>query len=180
MKKLSMFAIVGVLATSLTLGGCSTSQFDAVLNVIGPAIADIIQIVAIVKGAPANTSIVTKIDADVAAVEKLDADFVAAGSAAQPGIQAAIQAGFQTLNADLGSVFTVAQVSDPATQAKISALVSLVETGVNLAEATINAAAPAQAKASLTAKALKHSFNAMLVSPVPNAAVNAFTAKHKI
>jgi hypothetical protein len=179
MKKFSTLAIVTVLACSLTLGGCSTAQFDAFLNVIGPAVADIIQIIAIVKGTPANLTPVTKIDADVAAVETLYHDFLAAGTAAQPGIQADINAGFTTLNADLGSVFTVAQVSNPNTQAKITALVSLVETGVNLAEAVVNTKGPS-ATETFTAKQLKSSFNQVLTAKTGNSSVDAFTAKHKI
>lgn len=179
MKKLSKFAILGVLVASLSLAGCSTAQFDAFLNVIGPAVSDIIQIIAIVKGTPADLTPVAKIDADVAAVEKLYSDFQAAGTSAQPGVQAAINAGFTTLNADLGQVFSLAQVSNPASQAKITALVSLVETGVQLAEGVVNTKGP-HVSETFTAKQLKSSFNQVLTAKTGNSAVDAFTAKHKI
>jgi hypothetical protein len=186
MKKFLAFLITPVLALTL-LTACNMSQFDAVLNEIGPAVATILQIIAIVKGTPANTAVASKISSDVAGVEKLYNDFEAADAASAPGVRADIQAGFNTLNADLSSVLAIAQVSDPNTQAKVTALINLTETAVQIAEAAVPPApGPAPAKALkaatnyMTAKQLKQSFNSILVAKTGNVAVDNFTAKHKL
>jgi hypothetical protein len=162
--------------------GCSQSQFDAYLNVIGPAVLDVLQIVAVFSGKAANTSISDKVSADVAAIEKLYADYQSAAASQKAGVQGEIQAAFTTLNSDLGSVFQLAQVSDKNTQAKITVLVGLIETGVNLALAVINPPVAAASlkgaqSPSLTAAQLVSSFNATLTAKTGNAKVDALTPK---
>lgn len=181
--KLSKIILALVLIfTTLAMTSCSVSQFDAVLNEIGPAITTIIEIVAIVKGVPANTAVASKVSADVAAIEKLQTDLQSAEAASKPGIEASLNVGFSVLNSDLGSVFAVAQVSDQNTQAKITALVGLVETAVTIAEAAIPSSAVKLGKKApnLTASALIDSWNHVLVAKTGNSAVDAYTGKHKL
>jgi hypothetical protein len=188
-KKFLALLLVPALAISLTMTACNMSQFEAVLNEIGPAIATILQIIAIVKGTPANTTLASKVSADVAGVEKLYNDFESADAASAPGIRADLQAGFTTLNGDISTIFNIAQVSDPNTQAKITALINLTETAVQIAEAAVPPApGPAPAKVSaaktaaiyMSAKQLKSSFNSILVARTGNSQLDAWTAKHKI
>src|SRR6185312_2379791 len=110
--------------------GCTfnASQFEQVLNEVAPAVQTIIEIIALVQNKPANVAISTKIGADTAALEKMYADFQAAQPANKADVEKEINAGFTALNADLSSVFAVAQVSDANTQAKVTALISLIQT----------------------------------------------------
>ena len=183
MKKviLSAFLALMLAFTTVFTGGCTQAEFQAVLNEVGPAVSTILQIVALIKGTPANTSIVTKVDADVAALNKLYTDFQAAEVANQGNIRNEINAGFATLQSDLSSVFAIAQVSDVNTQAKITALVGLILSAVEIAEAAIPGSAVAASKpVGLDANSLVDSYNKVLVAKTGNAAVDAFTAKHKI
>lgn len=177
MRKVLICILCGVIA----LGGCSVSQFNQVLNEIAPAVTTIIEIVALVKGTPADTTPVAKVSADVSALESLDVDFTNASANAQPGIETQINAAFTTLEGDLSDIFTLAQVSDPATQAKVSALVALVNTAVQIAESAIpNASADQVRNLQLTANGLVDSYNKVLVAKTGNAKLDAFTAKHRI
>lgn len=183
MKQYKIVLLALVLCLSITITACSVSQFDAVLNEIGPAITTILEIVAIIKGVPANTSLPAKVAADVTAIENLDNSLNSALASAQPGIEGDIHAGFSVLNADLNSVFTLAQVSDPSTQAKITALVSLAQTAVGIAEAAIpNPASKftASAPQHMTASYMIKTWNRILVTKTGNPAVDTYTKKHKL
>ncbi|MGB6624712.1 MAG: hypothetical protein WBE43_07985, partial [Candidatus Acidiferrales bacterium] len=155
--------------------------FEAVLNEVGPAASTIIQIIALVKGDPANVTPVTKIDADVAALEKLYTDFAAATAANKGSIAAEINGDFGTLNSDLSSVFAIAQVSDKNTQAKITALIGLIQSAVQIAEAAIPSPNPAAvAPAKLNASSLVDSFNKILVAKTGNAVIDRATPCMKL
>lgn len=183
MKKviLSAFLALMLAFTTVFSGGCSVAEFDAVLNEVGPAVSTILQIVAIFKGVPANVSVVSKINADVKSLQSLFADFQAADVANKGSVEKEINGMFATLQADLGAVFSIAQVNDPNTQAKISALIGLVNSAVQIAEAAIPSSAAAASKpVALDANSLVDSFNKVLVAKTGNKAVDAFTAKHKI
>lgn len=178
-----------VLSLALSIQGCSFSvpQFEAVLNEIGPAVLTILEIVSIFKGTPVNSALPSKINADVAGLEKLYSDFQAAQAAAKPGIQGDIASGFDVLNADLGTAFSIAQVSDPNTEAKITALIGLVQTGVGIAEAIVPAPSPAPVTAKavvstpLSASAIADSWNKILTAKTGNVKVDAYTkTAHRI
>ncbi|MGH9727504.1 MAG: hypothetical protein ACRD4V_02795 [Candidatus Acidiferrales bacterium] len=181
---LTVFLISGlVLLPTVGLTGCNASQFETVLNEVGPAIGTILQIIAIVKGGAANLSLSSKVGADVAGIEKLYADFEAANSASKGAIKAEINAGFTTLNADLGTVFAIAQVSDKNTQAKITALIGLVQSAIAIAEAAMPSSSPSAAVVtplSLDANSLVSSFNKILVAKTGNPAVDRATPHMKL
>jgi hypothetical protein len=170
------------LAISLVFAGCSVSQFEAVLNEIAPAVLTILQIVQLLKGGTVNTAAVSKISADVAGLEKLYSDWQAADAANQGSVAGQINAGFSVLTQDLTQVLSIAQVSDPNTQAKITALIGLIETAVNIAEAAIPAtkARATLTAIELTANGLADSYDKILVARTGNATVDAFTPHHKI
>lgn len=161
-----------VLIASLAFAGCTTAQFIQVLNEVPPAISTILQIIALAENKPANTALPAKIAGDVATLEKLYYDFQAAKIDMRPGIESDIGGAFLALNQDLSMVLKMAQVSNPNTQAKITALISLVETAVQIAEAAIPASAKSAtlAPVHLNASAVVDSFNKILVAKtgVPN------------
>ena len=171
------------LCMSLVVVGCNVSQFEAVLNEVGPAVSTIIQIVALVRGTPADTTIASKVSADVASIESIYNDWTIASAQAKPGLEGQIDAGFVTLNSDLNQVFSVAQVSDQNTQAKVTALVGLIETAVHIAEAAIptpTGRLMAKNPPSMSANQLVDSYNKILVAKTGNKSVDAFTPKHKL
>jgi hypothetical protein len=183
-KKKSILAIA-LCCVLITVGCISASQFEAILNEIGPAVSTIIQIVALVENTPANTNAATKVSSDVAGIETIYNTWVTASATAQPGLEGEIDAGFTTLNTDLSSIFSIAQVSDPNTQAKVSALISLVQTAVGIAEAMIPSPAgrlmAVKTKNNkLTVNQMVDSWNGVLVAKTGNVAVDEFTPKHKL
>lgn len=184
MKRIITSVMLSIMLLFSTFSaGCSVSQFEQALNEVGPAVATILQIVALIKGSPADLSLAAKIDADTANLEKLYSDFQSAEAANKGNVAAQINASFAVLQADLGTVFAVAQVSDKDTQFKISALLGLITSAVHIAEAAVihPAAMAAGPKAlRLDADSLRDSFNTILVAKTGNAQVDSFTAKHKL
>ncbi len=176
-------ALAILLACTMFATACTMSQFDAVLNQIGPAITAIIDIIAIVRGTPANLNIASKVSADVAGIEKLQTDLAKATSTSAPGIKADINAGFTVLTADLSTVYAMADVKDPNTQAKISALIALCDSAVQIAEAAIPSSAvlvSAKTVPNLTASDLVASWNKILIAKTGNKAVDSYTSKHEL
>lgn len=184
MKKriLSLVLMSCMIFATVPMTGCNQSQFDAVLNEVGPAVSTILQIVILVKGGTLNTSLVAKITADTASLKSLYNDFSAANSTdSKTSIEAAIATNFATLNADLGTVFALAQVSDPNTQAKVTALIGLVESAVQIAEAAIpSTKAQAIRPLALNPSSLVDSYNKILVAKTGNAKVDAATPNMEI
>lgn len=183
MKNFTSKAVLAVLLSfTVLVAGCSVSQFEAVLNEIGPAVSTVIQIIAISKGTPADLTPVVKIATDVKTLETLYSDYQSVSAATQPTVAGHINSAFTVLNGDLASIFSATQVSDPQTQAKITALVALIQTGVNIAEAAVPSAnAKLQLKGShLTASDLADSFDKVLTAKTGHPEIDNFTSKHQI
>ena len=185
MKKKSILSgiLACVLALTLTLSGCSFSAtFEAVLNEVAPAVLDVLQIVSIVNGIPVNPATVAKIDADVAALNKLYEDYEAAKKAGTDtsALAADIDAGFVVLNADLATIFSVAQVSDPVTQMKIAALILIIESAVHIAESILKPSAASLNEKALSPSDLAESYNKVLTAKTGNKAVDDYTKKHLV
>lgn len=137
MKSLSKMLLAVVLSCSLVVAGCSLAQFDSVLNEVGPAVGDVLSILSAFGVDPAP-NIQAKVDSDVAALEKLYSDFESAKSASDAaGIQTDLNAAFSTLNSDLSTVFSAAQVSNPNTQKELTVIVGSVGALVSIAEAIV-------------------------------------------
>lgn len=174
--------LVAMLGVIIPLQGCSSSTFISVLNEIAPAVTDVLQIVALLKDKSVDTSLPAKISADVAALESLYSAFETADASAKGNIKAEIQAAFTTLNSDLSAIFTLAQVSDPMTQAKITALIGLIQVAVSIAEAVISSVdlAKTSSPSIVTASELAVAYDRILVAPTGNAKVDAYTKTHLI
>jgi hypothetical protein len=185
-KVLSVFlSLLLVLGVTFTNAGCSTVEFTTVLNEVGPAVGVILQIVALSSGKTVGAGLQAKVTADSAALNTLITTFDAAAAADKGSIQAEVNGAFATLQQDLSQVFTLAQVSNPATQAKIASLITLVQGLVQIAEAAIPAPA-ATATASATVKRTPVSasefvstWNKTLTAKTGDAKVDAYTAKHQ-
>lgn len=176
-NKVLALVLVGCLALTTA---CSSAQFISVLNQVTPAVTAILQIVALLSNKPADSSLAAKVGSDVAALTKLYTDFAGADAISKPGIQTQINAAFVVLNGDLGIIFQLSHVADPNTQAKLTALIALITTAVNIAEATINGAKSATLNSNLDASSLTSSFDSILTAKTGNVAVDALTPKLKL
>ena len=176
MKKFLVVILAGVLVFTTA---CNSAQFIAVLNEVTPAVTAILQIIALLENKPADTSLAAKVGSDVAALTKLYTDFAGADAISKPGIQTQINATFGVLNNDLGTILQLAQVSNLATQAKLTALVALITESVQIAQAFINPT-PAARQGTLNAEALQSSFNSILVAKTGDRSVDTLTPKLKL
>ena len=190
---LKYVCLVTVLGMSMITVGCTAAQWEAALNEIGPAVGVIVEIVAISKGGTANLSSVTKIEADTAALDTIITSFQAANNpATKQSLAAQINANFTTLQNDLNDVYTLSNVSDPVTQNKITLEIGLVVGLIQIVEAAIPGVITTQ-PASLTvgreaAKSAQFTsvdqfvadYNANLIAPTGNKAVDKYTKAHQL
>ena len=175
--------LVGI--TSFGTAGCTAAEFTTVLNEIGPAVGVILQIVALAKGVPVTGSLQAKVTADSAAANTLIVSLSTSATANKGSVVNEINGAFTTLEADLGSVFTLAQVSDPNTQAKLTSLIGLVQGLVQIAEAAVPAAAPVATTASarvsappVTSAEFINTWNATLTAKTGITKIDQWTAKN--
>jgi hypothetical protein len=166
---------------------CSTawvSTLDSILAAAAPALINILQIVAVANGQPANSNLAAKISADATIIKTLAADFAKASSGSAPGVCQQLQAAVNAYQADQQLVLQVAQVSDSNTQTKITLLAGLVAGTVNAITAVIpSCQAKAQGFKALPPYRLStftDHYNSILVAPTGNAAVDAATQKLKL
>ena len=183
MKK--MLAVVVSLAMFCT--GCSTawvSTLDCLLAAAAPALTNILQIAAVANGRPMNSGLATKISADAAAIKTLAGDFARVSKESAPGVCHALTAALNVYESDQQLVLQVAQVADPATQMKIKLLTDLVASTIQAITAVIpSCGAPAQGNKvapPYNVAGFTESYNAILVAPTGNAAVDAATQNLKL
>jgi hypothetical protein len=180
-----------LLFTGFTQSGCSAAQFTTVLNEVGPALGVVLQIIAISQGVPANAALLAKVTADTNALNTLYPAFVSAATANKGNVEAQINAEFQVLETDIGEVFTLAHVTNPATQTKVTTLIGLVQGLVQIAEGFVPHPAPALAVSRArgvtsaqntpvpTAAEFEKTWNQVLTAKTGEAKVDAYTAKHR-
>ncbi len=178
------FMVSIALMLAIVCSGCSTAwivTLDSILAAAAPALINILQIVAVAQGAPLNTSLVTKINSDAGVLKTLAADFAKASSASTPGVCQQLQAAIGVYAGDQQLVLQAAQVNDPNTQIKITALVDLVAGTVSAITAAIpscqNVAAPSARNlaAPFHIKSFVQDYNKLLVARTGNDAVDAAT-----
>lgn len=160
------------------------SQFDQYANQIVPAVNSILAILQLF-GVVNQAALPAKVAADVSAAEQLVADFAKPG--ADPSIRGEITAKEAALNADLQLILGLVQVKDPAAQAKITALVTLVEAAIAEGFALVPQSTSPAAVTVATARAAKFqskdfvgSFNKSLTGKTGNADLDKLTPKLKL
>jgi hypothetical protein len=179
-----------VLCLSITLTACSAawvSTATTIISVAGPALINILEIVAVANGQAVNQQTVAKVNSDVANIKQLLTAFASASSSAAPGVCSQLQAALTTYQADQQLILSVAQVSDPATQTKIQLLSGLVTGTVQAIFAVLpQCQAPASGKfGTISAPPVKvknfvKTYNAILVAKTGNIAVDNLTSKRKL
>lgn len=191
MKKiLSLVLALGMaVSTTLVTSGCSFSNFvseaDNYLNQVVPSVNAILAILNLF-GVTKSPVAPAKVGQDVANVETLLNDLASAPFSSQAAIYANIQTAEGVLNQDLADIFSVAQVSDKQTQAKVTALISLVEAAIAEGFALVPAPSPspklelakhASAVYKFESKDYVGSFNKILTAKTGNESVDKATGK---
>jgi hypothetical protein len=181
--------LVVALTFAMLCTGCSTawvSTLNSILAVAGPALINILQIVAIANNQPMNSALANKINVDAAAVKTLAADFAKASSNSAPGVCLQLEAAVSSYQADQQLVLQVAQVSDASTQTKITlltdsiastlgAITALIPTCADTTDFQMMKTAPSESFSTFAAR-----YNSILVAKTGNAAVDTLTPKLKL
>lgn len=157
----SFIAISLILCMTLFNVGCNGSEFDRALDQVGPAVSAIASIIGVATGKPVSQALVDKVYQDAALVKKLKNDF----SKGKGSTVDQINTAFAVLQADIADVFKLAQVSNPQTQVKITALVTLVNTLVIIIESFLPAHVQADLPKDVSEKTFVTAFNAALAIP---------------
>lgn len=152
LMKNKLLAVVMILAFGLNSTGCSTawlSTFDGYLQVAGPILIQILDIISLAKGTPVPAQLEAKITADQASVNALAASVQSAASSDVQGTCAQFNLAVQTFAGDLSAIEQLANVSNASSQAEISAAISIAQQAIAEIEAPIAAcqATPGQAQA---------------------------------
>lgn len=147
-----VLAVVMILAFGLNSTACSTtwlSTFDGYLQVAGPILIQILDIVALAKGTPVPAQLEAKITADQASLNSLAASVQSAASTNVQGACAQFNLAVQTFAGDLSAIEQLANVSNSATQNEINAAVSIAQQAIAEVETPIAAcqSAPGQTAA---------------------------------
>lgn len=116
------------------------------LTIVQPLVATLLAFTVGAPAAAAATAVIAKIQAAVAAVAQVSADIKAGTMSASTGTQKAT-AVLKTVQADLGTVLSASQIKDPATSAKITAIVDSVDSTITELIANLGTSAAVPAKA---------------------------------
>jgi len=173
MNRKSLYLAV-ILCASMLLTSCSAawvSTLDTILAAAAPALINILQIIAIAESKPFHAELATKINSDAATIKQLAGDFASASAASAPGVCQQLNAAVGVYTQDQQAVLALAQVSDSATQEKITVLAGLVTSTIG----AITAVLPP-----LNVRKFVSGYNAALTAKTGNAAVDALTPKLKI
>jgi hypothetical protein len=181
--------LVTVLFLAVFDTACSTawvSTLDSILAAAAPALINILQIVAVANGQPANSNLAAKINTDATVIKTLAGDFAQASSGSASGICQQLQAAVNAYQTDQQLVLQAAQVSDSNTQAKIMLLTDLVTGTVDAIAAVIPSCENTASLHNMNAmppysiSTFAAHYNRILVTPTGNAAVDAATQKLKL
>jgi hypothetical protein len=169
----------------MLLTSCSAawvSTLDTILAAAAPALINILQIIAIAESKPFHAELATKINADTATIKQLASDFASASGAA-PGVCQQLNAAVGVYTQDQQEVLALAQVSDSATQQKITVLAGLVTSTIGAITAVLPQCQNPSGKMAtppLNVRKFVTDYNAALTAKTGNAAVDALTAKLKL
>ena len=160
--KLKRSILAGVLAVTLCATACSTSwvsQAIAITNALLPVAVNVIQLVTAMQGAGASSTDValaqkwaTAVSADLTVVQTALNQYNKAAAADKPGFLSKLNDALQVASGDLATLLPALHITNPQTQAKVTAMVGLVGAEVSAIEALVGAA---QGKTSITRGASK-------------------------
>lgn len=176
---------LSVLCFMVYMAACDTSwvgEANSIITQLAPAIGGILSLLmafGVSKVTPADITIVQNVSSeavnDLAKVKALIEQYSVAETAAKPGVLAQIETIVKTIVDNYSTILPSLHITDAATQAKVEAIVGLVESEL---ESLLNVIPAIQGKMSLSqvvlplnAKQFKKHYNRTMQSVWPKAAV---------
>jgi hypothetical protein len=130
-RLISIFAVLD-LCLLMTACGDWESQASSIITLLGPAIQALVAILA-AFGVGVSEEVMTQFNnwaaqaqAALVTIQNLIASYQTAAASAQPGILNEIQAGIQVVFDQLQTILPELHITDPASQAKVTAALSAV------------------------------------------------------
>jgi hypothetical protein len=155
--KLKKSILAGLLALVMCATACSTSwvtEAIAITNALLPVAVNVIQLVTAMQGSGTSSGDValaqkwaTAVSADLTVVQTLLNQYNTAAAADKPGVLNKINDALHVVSGDLGTLLPALHITNPQTQAKVTAIVGLVEAEIGSIEALV---AAAQGKTAIT------------------------------
>jgi hypothetical protein len=139
MKKLLTLSLLVIITFTTACSTTWLTTFDSYVNIAGPALISLLDLIALAKGNIVPAGLVAKINADSASVKALADSVNNATGQNVAGTCQQFNLGIQTFATDLGSIEQIAQVSNPATQAQIADAIQLAQQLVTEIETPIAA-----------------------------------------
>jgi hypothetical protein len=209
-KKLNVVRALAalVLCATMILTGCSTAWITEAEDIVAaliPAAANLITLIEALQGNGVSAqdlqvmqSASTQAQTDLQLINTLVTQYQQATDAAmQASLLAQIQTAITTVQSNLSTLLPALHITDPATQAKVTAVIGLILSEVQSLEAILPAVQPAvtsggsAAKASakpkttkvtppLSASQFRASYNAIMTAKTGNAKLDGAAAKCKL
>jgi len=195
-------AVAAALCTTLTWSACSTAwitQAEQIVAALIPAVSNVLTLVLTLEGksisvqdAQSIQSAAAEAGADLQLIESLITQYKQAESAAKPGILNQVSGAIQATQASLDQILTALHVEDAATQAKIAAVVGVVQSELQSLTAVLPATSENPAVAAKIAARMGHPgaplgpnafvglYNATMTAKTGNADVDRATASLQI
>jgi hypothetical protein len=213
-KKLNVMRALAalVLCATMILTACSTAWITEAEDIVAaliPAAANLLTLIEALQGNGVSTqdlqvvqSASTQAQTDLQLINTLVTQYQQATDAAtQASLLTQIQTAITTVQSNLGTLLPALHITDPATQAKVTAVIGLILSEVQSLEAILPAvqpvvqpgatssASPAKASAKLkttnvkpplSASQFRASYNAIMTAKTGNASLDGAAAKCKL
>ena len=188
--KLNKSILAGLLALTMFATACSTSwvsQAIAITNALLPVAVNVIQLVTAMQGSGASSTDLalaqkwaTAVSADLTIVQTLLNQYNTAATADKPGFLTKLNDALQVVSADLGTLLPALHITNPQTQAKVTAMVGLVVAEVSAIVTLVRAAQGKTsiargAPAVLDAKSFKAAYKTVVKAPTGYAPLDQAT-----
>ena len=209
-KKLNVVRALAalVLCATMILTACSTAwiaEAEEIVAALIPAAANLLTLIEALQGNGVSTqdlqvmqSASTQAQADLQLINTLVTQYQQATDAAtQASLLAQIQTAITTVQSNLSGLLPALHITDPATQAKVTAVIGLILSEVQSLEAILPAVQPAvslsasvaqasaktktkRVKPPLSASQFRASYNAIMTAKTGNATLDGAAAKCKL
>lgn len=209
-KKLNVVRALAalVLGATMILTACSTAwiaQAEEIVAALIPAAANLITLIEALQGNGVSTqdlqamqSASTQAQTDLQLINTLVTQYQQATDAqTQASLLVQIQAAITTVQSNLSGLLPALHITDPATQAKVTAVIGLILSEVQSLEAILPAVQPVvssgtsaakasakpkatKLKAPLSASQFRASYNAIMTAKTGNAKLDGAAAKCKL
>jgi hypothetical protein len=189
--KLKKSILAVALAVTMFTTACSTSWVSeaiAITNALLPVAVNVIQLVAAMQGSGASSSAdvalaqkwAATVSADLTLVRTLLTQYNAATAADKPNFLAKLSDALQVVNGDLGMLLPALHISNPQTQAKVTAMVGLVAAEISAIQALVGAAQgktslPRNAPKAMDAKSFQGAYRTLVKAPTGYAPLDQAT-----